>query len=286
MTHLAGGSRRGVPKAWLLPMLAIVLVLTATYVGLISRSIAVDFLAWWPVWVILIVLAILARGRRWGKVRLSGLVPLVFFGFIGLFVYGHLQGWEVMPSASNRLIGPAPAAATSVALSAHVEGILEVDSGGSGFLYSVEAVRRGGVIGPPAAVEQVQGTSISVVIEPETDPGLYTFAGWILDLDEGPEWNLSLGGEITADLSRLRVTALQVNGDGHLILGAASESVVVNVSGVFEIVVPHEVPVRVVGAAVVPEGWIQNGEGFASPTPGNGWVISVGEASSLTVTAG
>jgi hypothetical protein len=44
--------------------------------------------------------------------------------------------------------------------------------------------------------------------------------------------------------------------------------------------------VRVVGEAVVPEGWIESGEGFASPTPGNGWVISVGEGSSLTVTAG
>jgi hypothetical protein len=286
MTHRAVGSRRGVPKAWLLPLLAIALVVGATYAGLLSRSIAVDFVAWWPVWVVLIVLGILTRGRRWGKIRLSGLVPVVFFAFIGLFVYGHLQGWEVMPSASNRLIGPAPAAATSVALSAHVEGILEIDSGGSGFLYAVEAVRRGGEIGPPAAVEQVQGTSIAVVIEPAEDPGLYTFAGWILDLDEGPEWNLSLGGEITADLSRLRVTALQVNGEGHLILGAAVESVVVNISGVFDVVVPSEVAVRVVGEAVVPEGWIESGEGFASPTPGNGWVISVGEGSSLTVTAG
>jgi hypothetical protein len=283
MTHLAAGSRRGIPKAWILPPLGVLLILIAVYLDLLSRSIMIDFVAWWPVWAVLVLLAVLARGRRWGRVRLSGLVPVLFVSALAIFVTGHLRGWEAMPSASIQLIGPGAGAASTMALSAHVDGVLEVGSDQSSFLYVVEPVRRGGDVGPPAATEQIQGPSLSVVLVPAADPGLYTFAGWLLDLAEGPTWNLSLGGEVVADLSRLRVSALQVNGTGDVALGNVTESVVVNVSGTFSIAVPSTSPVRVVGPAVVPDDWRETTEGFASPATGSGWVISVGDGSSLTV---
>jgi len=286
MTHIAGGSRRRIPKAWILPLLVVVLILTATYTGTISRSIAIDFISWWPVWLVLLLLTILARGRRWGRVRVSALVPILTVLTLGLFVTGHVLGWTAMPSASIRLIGPGPGSATTVALSAQVDGVLEVGSGQSGFLYAVDPVRLGGEVGPPAAVEQIQGANLSVRLEPAADPGLYTFAGWILDLEEGPTWNLSLGGEVDANLRRLSLSGLQMNGEGRASLGTVSESVVVNVSGTFEITIPPATPVRVVGEAVVPGSWAENAEGSASPTAGDGWVISVGENSFLTVIEG
>jgi hypothetical protein len=286
MTHIAGGSRRGIPKAWILPLLAVVLILGAVYLDLVSRSIAVDFLAWWPVWVVLVILAFLARRRRWGRVRVSGLIPILWVTALGLLVTGHVLGWEAMPSTSIRLAGPAAGSASTAALSAQIDGVLDVGSGQSGFLYAIDPVRRGGDIGPPTAVEQIQGTNISVALEPFEDPGLYTFAGWLLHLDEGPTWNISLGGDLDADLRRLRLSGLQLNGEGDVSLGSVPESVVVSVSGDFELTVPPGVPVRVVGEAVVPAGWVEGSDGMESPTPGNGWVVSVGEGSSLTVTEG
>ncbi|MDP9143309.1 MAG: hypothetical protein M3N43_01165 [Actinomycetota bacterium] len=262
------------------------LILTATFVGRLSRSIAIDFISWWPVWVVLLLFAFLARGRRWGRVRVSAVVAIVTVLTLGLFVTGHVLGWAAMPSASTRLIGPGPGSATTVALSAQVDGVLEVGSGQSGFLYAVEPVRNGGDVGPPAAVEQIQGANLSVRLEPVGDPGLYTFAGWTIDLEEGPLWNLSLGGEVNANLRRLRLAGLQLNGDGRASLGTVSESVVVNISGTFEIAVPPATPVRVVGDAVVPGSWVDNAEGSASPTAGDGWVFSVGDGSALTVTEG
>jgi hypothetical protein len=283
MTHVAGSSRRGIPKAWILPLLAVVLILGGIALDLFSRSIVIDFAAWWPVWALLLVLTLVLRGRRWGKVRLSALVPILWVVALGVFVTGHVQGWQAMPSASVQLIGPSPEAGSNVALSADIEGALEVGSGESGFLYEVEPVRRGGEVGTPEATEQVQGTNISVRLQPVADPGPYTFAGWLLDLHESPEWNLSLGGSIDADLSRLRLTGLQLNGEGQVALGKTAGSVVVNVNGAFRIAVPAATPVRVVGDAVVPDSWVESAEGWASPTPGNGWVISVAEGTSLTV---
>jgi hypothetical protein len=235
---------------------------------------------------VLLVLTILARGRRWGRVRVSGLVAVLSVMVICLFLTGHVLGWAAMPSAATGLNGPQAGSVTTGALSAHIEGPIEVGSGQSGFLYAVEPVRRGGDIGPPVATEQLQGPNIAVVLDPSPDPGLYTFAGWILDLDEAPTWSLSLGGEIEADLTRLRLTSLQLDGEGQASLGMAAESAVVTVSGDFEIALPPGVPARVVGQAVVPSGWVQSGDGFQSPTPGQGWVISVGEGSSLIVTGG
>ena len=286
MTHCGRGSRRAVPRAWLLPVLVVALVVGATYLGILSRSIAHDFLAWWPVWLILVIVVLLARGRRWGKLRVSAMVPFLWVGVLGLFVTGHVLGWAAMPSASTALNGPQAGSVATGALSAHIDGLLELGSGESGFLYSVDPVRRGGDIGPPVAVEQLQGANIAVALDPSPDPGLYTFAGWVLDLDESPLWSLSLGGEIKADLTRLRLSSLQLDGGGKAMLGPATDSIVVTVSGNFDIVVPEGAPARVVGDATVPAGWVENSDGFESPSPGQGWVISVGQETSLTVREG
>ena len=61
MTHIAGGSRRGVPKVWVLPVLALIAILVAISLGLLSRSVLSDLIAWWPVWLVLGVLAFLPR---------------------------------------------------------------------------------------------------------------------------------------------------------------------------------------------------------------------------------
>ena len=284
MTHIAGGSRRGVPKVWILPVLALVMILIAISLGILSRSVLVDLIAWWPVWLVLVVFAFLARGRRWGRVRVSALVAILWVLFIAAFLTGHILGWVAMPSAATVLNGPQAGSVSTGALSARINGRLEVGSGQSGFLYAVEPVRRGGEIGPPVGNEQLQGPNIAVALEPSPDPGLYTFAGWELDLDEAPMWSLSLAGEIEADLTRLRLASLQIDGAGSAALGAAPENVVVTVSGAFEISLPPGVPARVVGEAAVPPGWAPTNDGYESPTAGSGWVISVGEGSSLTVT--
>jgi hypothetical protein len=99
-------------------------------------------------------------------------------------------------------------------------------------------------------------------------------------------WSLSLGGEIEADLSRLGLSSLQLDGAGTASLGPVANNVVVTVSGDFEIIVPAGIPARVVGQAEVPFGWAEVSDGFESPTAGPGWVISVGQEASLTVTEG
>ncbi len=284
MTHTASGSKPGVPKGWLVPAVALVLILVAAAIGWLSRSIVIDFVAWWPLWLLLGGLAFFGRHMKLGRMRVAGLVPILATVALGVFLVGHIQGWGAMPSSSASLVGPASGSVTDAAMSARIEGRVDVVSAESGFLYTVVPIRTGGSTGLPQAVERTQGTAIAIDLEPVEDPGLYTFDGWSLGLDPAPNWNISLGGTIEADLSTLRLTELQVEGSGSVTLGQTAAETPVRVSGDFEIQVPSGTAARVVGEAVVPDDWTQTSDGWTSPAGGGGWVISVSEGATLEIT--
>lgn len=285
MTDGVAGSGRGVPRLWLLPVGVLIGMLGVTVAGILSRSLFLDLVAWWPVWLAAIVVALLGHGRRVGRVKVAGVVPLLATAALLVFLAGHLQGWSVMPSSSSQLIGPTAEGSTTAALTARIAGTVRI-AAGADFLYEVEPVRLGGDIGVPEAVEQVEESSISILLEPPSDPGFYTFAGWDIVLSATPTWNLTLEGEIDADLGGLQITGLVLGGDGVVRLGRALQQTPASIVGEFQLIVPDGVAVRVVGVAVVPETWQQLSDGWRSPTPGDGWVISVLTGSALSVTGG
>ena len=282
MTQGAVGFGREFPRFWLIPIGALTLLLGIAATGRLSRSIAADLVAWWPVWLGLGLAAYFLRDRKFGRFRAAGIVPVVALVAILLFTWGHLAGWALMPSASQRLVGPVGEGFTSATLQAEVDGMLQV-SGGSEYLYHVEPIRRGGTIGIPSATEQVVETTATVLLEAPADPGIYGFAGWDLMLSDSPTWSLMLAGAIEADLSAFAVTDLELGGAGTVVLGAVDDETSVTVAGDFRIVVPEDVPARVVGVASVPATWAADSRGAASPVLGNGWVITVEPGATLTV---
>lgn len=285
MTHLAVGFGRGFPRTWIFPIGALTVILGVAATGRLSRSVVADFLAWWPVWLGIAITAYLLRERKIGRFRVSGLVPLVALVFIGLFIWGHLAGWSLMPSSSQRLVGPEPDVFANAALSADIDGRIDVIGGGD-YLYLVEPIKQGGTIGIPGASEQVAGSEVSVVLEPPASPGLYGYAGWNLSLSSAPVWSLDLGGVIEADLTEVALSSLTLSGSGTARLGAVSGDTPLEVNGSFHLVVPSSVPARVVGVASVPASWLLTDNGAASPISGEGWVVTVIGDGSVTVSEG
>lgn len=282
MTHRAVGFGRGFPRAWLLPILALVVVLGIAASGRLSRAIVADLIAWWPVWVGLGLGAFLLRDRRIGQVRAAGVVPLVALAFVLLFIWGHLAGWAIMPSASQRLVGPETAGFTSAELSADIDGRLEVN-GGSEFLYQVEALRQGGRIGIPDATERIVDDSVMVDLVEPTDPGLYGYAGWSISLSPDPMWTLDLDGAVNADLTGIHISSLEVSGAGTVWLGATSSETQVTLGGSFDVVIPEGSAARVVGSASVPASWTLTEDGATSAQGAVGWVLTVIGDATLTV---
>ncbi len=282
MTRLAVGFGRGFPRIWLLPIGVLTMVLGIAASGRLSRSIVADLIAWWPVWAGLAAAAYLFRDRKVGLVRLAGIVPLVALLLVGLFTWGHLAGWAMMPSASQRLVGPEVGGLTSSTLTAELEGIIEVKGGGR-FLYLVQPVKRGGGVGIPTASEQMIDSSVSVELQAPADPGLYSYAGWDIRLSDTPIWILTLVGALEADLTTLSLERLAVAGSGIVTLGEADGETGVAVDGMFHVVVPEGVPARVNGRASVPASWTPDAAGAKSPVPGDGWVITAGPEATVTI---
>lgn len=285
MTRLAVGFGRGFPRMWLLPIGALTVVLGVAATGHLSRSIVADLIAWWPVWTGLVVAAVLLREKKVGHIRVSGLIPLAGLLLVLLFFWGHVAGWPIMPSAAQRLVGPEVGSVETAALTADIDGRLDV-AGGAEYLYRVEPVMGGGRIGIPGASEQVVDSSVSVMLEAPSNPGLYSYAGWDITLANTPRWSLSLSGAIDADLSSSTLDALEVAGSGIVRLGGVSEETPVSVDGSFRIVVPPDTAARVIGVASVPASWALDDQGAASPTAGAGWVITVTPDASVRVSEG
>lgn len=282
MTHRAAGSFRGVPRIWILPLLVITLLLAAMALDILSRSLLLDIVAWWPVWVLLAIVILLSGGRRVGRVRVSGLVSIAVTAILVVFVIGHVQGWPLNPSASRYLTGPSPEPFTEASIRAVIEGDLVV-GGGSGFLYEVTPRAGGGDIGTPAAEERVVEDTVAVFLDPPADPGLDTSSGWDLTVSDQPEWTMDLGGVVDADLTTLEVVELSLEGGGEVRLGAPGSRVPVSVVGGFTLSVPPDASVEVLGSAQVPASWEDIEGGWRSPVGGAGWEISVAEGSVVSL---
>lgn len=282
MTRLAVGFGRAFPRAWLVPITTLTIVLGIAATGRLSRSIVADLIAWWPVWLGLALAAYFLREHKVGQVRVAGLVPMAALFFVLVFVIGHLAGWAIMPSSSQRLVGPEVGSYTTAAMTAEVDGIIEVNAG-SEFLYQVEPVKRGGGVGIPGAAEQIVDSTISIELQAPPDPGLYAYAGWRLFLSESPRWTLTLNGALEADLSSLTIDQLAVAGSGDVRLGAADGATQVTVDGAFTLTLPSGTPARVNGQASVPAGWVPDGSGATSGVSGEGWVIDILPGAVVTV---
>jgi hypothetical protein len=271
----AVGFGRGFPRSWMLPIVTVILLLGAAVTGWLSRSIVADLIAWWPVWLGLALAAYLLRERKVGLLRVAGLVPLVAFAFVLLFAWGHLAGWAIMPSASQRLVGPTPEGVFEASMVARVDGEITVGAGDGTSLYRVEPIKHGGVVGIPAATEEGSGGSLAITLEAPDDAGIYGYAGWEIQLADTPVWDLQLDGAVDADLASLQLSGLSLDGAGTVTLGSPTGETPVVVLGDFRVRVPADAPVRVVGVASVPASWTLTDFGAVSPGLGEGWVLTV-----------
>jgi hypothetical protein len=255
----------------------------AVAAGVVSRSLILDLIAWWPVWLALVGLIWLGRGRRMGPIKVGGLVPLATLGVVVTFLVGHLDGWPLMPSATGGLIGPVATDYEQATLSVEIEGLVGLDGADSTYLYQAVPVRWGGEVGLPEGFEVASESSVFVDLRPAGDPGLQVFAGWSIRLASRPSWDLTLSGSVTADLTDLLVTALYLSGSGVVGLGPVTRSTEAVVAGEFAISSPGDTPIRVVGTATVPDDWEATDGGWRSPVPGEGWVLTVAPGSKVSI---
>lgn len=273
------------PRAWLFPITSMVVLLAFAVAGTLSRSIVVDLLAWWPVWLAIAIATFVFRDSKLGTVRVAGLIPLAALVVVLVFAWGHVVGWEIMPSAAQHLAGPAPEGVTGASMTVVVDGEVTLGTETEA-LYGVDAIRRGGSVGLPTATEVTEDGTTAISLEAPEDPGIYQYAGWDVRLSPEVDWSLDIDAAVDADLTAIEISRLSLAGAGTVALGAATVETAVVVVGRYQLTVPIGAPVRVIGAASVPATWTLTEDGAVSPGLGSGWVMTVVGDGELTIREG
>ena len=268
--------------AWAMAGMLPIAVGVGISASVLSPGLLLDSISLWPGLVpFLLALVAVAVKRAWRR-RAGAVPPLLLLTWMVLAIATHLAAWPPLPSSSAELVGPATFDGP-VTLSAHTSGSLRVAPTDGGGIYRIGFIRLGGEVGVPGADETATATGLSVSVRDEGTTEWFRYAGWRVDLDPASPWNLSLGGDITADLTGLVIGSLSLEGSGTFLLGAADRATPVAIRGDFEIRIPAGIPARVVGEAQVPPGWQETADGYSSPEGGEGWIIAVAEGASVVV---
>ncbi|MGH8875141.1 MAG: hypothetical protein ACRDVM_07810 [Acidimicrobiia bacterium] len=267
--------------AWLMVGVVVTVLGLGVVGAILSPSLLLDAVSLWPLPAVAGGAGLVVEPFRRRRRRLGAVLPLGLLSWLALAVATHLGGWDPLPSSSADLVGPPGNAAPEAALVATIEGDLRVTTGRDRPLYSVEPVRRGGEVGVPVADEQRPDRRLRVQISETAGGSWFRFAGWWLELSEGPAWTLELGGNLEADLSRLLLVGLELAGGGVVHLPPPGGPVPVEVEGDFQVTVPAGAPVEVRGEAQVLDDWAPTEDGYRSPVSGEGFVITVQEGAKL-----
>ena len=275
MNSRAGGHPFTV-AAWILVVGLVVAVAFGVTTGILSRSLVVDLAAMWPLLVVALIVGLGARLLRKSR-RAGAILPLSLFTALLLAGAVHLEGWDQLPSASARLVGPEPSELSDpTELVVQISGDLTITAADTA-AYEVEPIVRGGSVGIPQATETAVDDALSIRIEADPEaPSWYTFAGWQIGINPAVAWRLVLNGHIDADLTAITLSSAAIAGSGVIRLGLPpTDGASVIIAGDFDVIVPASVAVTVTGDADLPRDWESDGERARAPVDGAGWSISI-----------
>lgn len=259
---------------WAMTGLTAIALVVAVLGNVLSRTVALDALAMWPLAVLVVPAA--AMGLRGGRNR--ALAPLVLLTWLLVTVGLHLGGLPALPSAASAVrlnLSGIQAGRLTVSID-DVE--LRMDAGP----FEVEPLPVGGTVGAPV-VEQVSGTRATAltVTDDQDRSRWFRFGAYGVSLSEGTLWDLRLRvSTVDLDLTDVALSGAQIEAvRGRILLGEPTQAATLELSGDIEVAVPSGVPVTVTGATRVPANWIVDGEDARAPTDGDGWTVRVVEGS-------
>ena len=231
--------------------------------GILSTAVVLDLLALWPVAAPAIPLGIVALVRRRGG-RLPAAAPLVLVTWLVVTIVLHIGGWTRLPSTAAAWAVPAANDTTASVSIVSEHGTLRLGAGTGRAAVTIDPTRRGGDTAPPAGAFRRQGSTLDVVVEERADPGWLGFSGWEVRLAPGALWAITVAApEMSLDVSGLRISGLDVQGSGIVVLG--DEPAAVTVSGDLTLVLPVGAAAVLTGSAHVPADWTATDDGWVSP---------------------
>lgn len=271
--------------AWLLVVASAGVLGVGVYGELLSATLILDLVSFWPGLVVAILLALAVWPlRRRMAARLAAVLPLLLLTWMWGGVALHLSEWELLPSSAADLEGPRVPGVTRAEVEIVSGGEVRLRAG-TDLLYTVRLLREAGDTGVPQALERIEGDEAQVdVVEGEAGRWFRT-VGWETTLAAGPIWDVAVrGAEVDLDLRPLEVAGVDVWGSGVVRLPPVASETQVRLEGRLRVQVPEGVPVEVLGPALVPSDWVVTDTGWRAPVSGTGYLMAVAETSQVIIT--
>ena len=267
---------------WLLATMAFAAVSIGILGDVLSPSLLLDLVAFWP-FVAIAAVAGLIGSFRGGALRV--VAPVAILSWLATTMVLHLVGAGLLPSVSGHVA--AGVGLSDVGTADLVIGpvdAIEMSFSDDDELVSIETTREGGDTAPAVITPFVGDGRAEVVVSERPDPGYFLFSGWVVRLGVVDSWTLDLQSNrislSTAGARQLDVTAV---GGGMVALSDVPVPSVVNLTGGFDLTVPEGVGVAVEGEAIVPDDWATTDRGSRSPHAEVEWTVTVVAGSEVTI---
>ncbi len=227
------------------------------FFGILRLSIIYDYLDYWPVTLIPLILILIPKSRIISEsIKFYAYAILISIGAV--FLLGHFAKAPFLGTYSYT------SSFENLSFDNDKEYKVIINENNSinlnsfqGTGYKIDIINKPGSSGYPEAVETLVGNPLAVIFRSVKTSPLLKVKGWDIQLGSNNKWELDIFSiDSRLNLNNLELRAAKLSGTGKIILGEnlILEKLVIN--GVYEIDVSENLPIVVSGKADTPSEWI------------------------------
>jgi hypothetical protein len=240
------------------------------FFGQLRPSIIYDYLDFFPFTIFPIVIYIYFL-RKNIQSTFSRVLSIYIATILILFPIGHLfkinwlTTYTINPSYENLDLQDTE----NYIVSIDIDGSVILDTfEGEG--YKVDIINKPGEIGYPETIETLIGDPRALIFREIDTDRLFQIKGWDLQLGNNNLWKLDLisfDSEISLD--NITLSSSEIVGTGEIYLGPNLNAKEIKLNGNYKVIVSNELPIVVIGDAVVPTNWINATIGYLNQIESN-----------------
>ena len=227
------------------------------FFGLLRLSILYDYLDYWPLTLIPIILVLIPRSEFITEtIKFYSYAVLISVGLI--FLLGHLTKasflgtYSYQSSFDNLTLNEVDNYKVIINENNSVN-LKSIQGNG----YKVDIINKPGSSGYPEAVETLKGEPLAIIFRGVETSLLLRVKGWDLGLGSKTKWELDIFAiNSNYSLDNLELSNASLSGTGEIYLGENLKLEKLILNGVYEITVSKNLPIVVSGNAQTPTAWI------------------------------
>ena len=232
--------------------------LTLYFLGFLRPSILFDYLDYWPLTILPVLITIILRRSYFYEVFRNTVFTFLVI-IVLIFSLGHLYDAKFL--TTYQFDGFFQNKDLSVdeiyKLYIDFDGKLNLNIH-SGLGYKADIIDQPGNIGYPETIESVVGEPKAIIFREIPTSNLLRVKGWDISLGEKNIWELDIFSiDSIINLDNVKLQPSKLTGTGDIFLGKNLNLKNLVLSGNYEVTVSNELSILVKGQSEIPESWLK-----------------------------